>query len=73
VARAPGSVQGRAKSRPQTLEETLEILGASQLEIDESRGDVINETGVRHLKVEVRKNTAFTRLIDRLTERMTKP
>jgi hypothetical protein len=70
--RAAGRVQARAKSRPQTLEETLEILGASQLEIDRDRGELVNETGVRHLKVQVRKNTPFTRLLDRLTERITK-
>lgn len=70
AARPAGRTTGRAKNRPETLEETLEILGASALEIDNGRGELINETGVRHLKVEVRKETAFTRLLDRLSERI---
>ncbi|MGH8310203.1 MAG: hypothetical protein ACRETX_10480 [Steroidobacteraceae bacterium] len=73
TSRPAGRVQARAKARPQTLEETLEILGASELEIDTGRGELINESGVRHLKVEIRKNTAFSRLLDRLSERVTKP
>jgi hypothetical protein len=62
----------RAKeSRPQkTLEETLEILGASELEIDRGRGEVLNDTGVRHLRVQVSKNTPFAKLLDRLSERV---
>jgi hypothetical protein len=64
--------KGRAKeSRPQkTLEETLEILGASELEIDNGRGETLNDTGVRHLRVQVSKNTPFARLLDRLSERV---
>ena len=49
---------------PKTLEETLEILGASELEIDNGRGEVLNDTGVRHLRVEVQKNTPFAKLLD---------
>ncbi len=64
-----GRVRAREKRSPQTLEETLEILGADQLEIEESRGEVVNDTGVRHLQVEVRKESPFTRLLDRLSER----
>jgi len=62
----------RAKeSRPQkTLEETLEILGASELEIDRDRGATLNDTGVRHLRVQVSKNTPFAKLLDRLSERV---
>jgi hypothetical protein len=62
----------RAKeSRPQkTLEETLEILGASELEIDNGRGETLNDTGVRHLRVQVSKNTPFAKLLDRLSERV---
>ena len=62
----------RAKeSRPQkTLEETLEILGASELEIDSGRGETLNDTGVRHLRVQVSKNTPFAKLLDRLSERV---
>ena len=71
--RGPRTPAGRVKAHdrrsPQTLEETLEILGADQLEIDQGRGERLNDTGVRHIKVEVRKNSPFTRLLDRLSER----
>jgi hypothetical protein len=60
------------RKAPQSLEETLEILGASALEIDNGRGEFINETGVRHISVEVRKNSPFARLMTRLTERVRK-
>lgn len=64
-----GRVRAREKRSPKTLEETLEILGADQLEIDPGRGETLNDTGVRHLKVQVRKDSPFTRLLDRLAER----
>ncbi|HEY5102457.1 MAG TPA: hypothetical protein VII70_06710 [Steroidobacteraceae bacterium] len=66
--------KGRTVERkaPQSLEETLEILGAGGLEIDNGRGEFINETSVRHLSVEVRKNSPFARLVARLTERARK-
>jgi hypothetical protein len=66
---AHGRVRAQDKRAPQTLEETLEILGADQLEIDDGRGETLNDSGVRHLKVEIRKNSPFTRLLDRLAER----
>jgi hypothetical protein len=66
-----GKVRGRDQRRPQSLEETLEILGADQLEIDSGR-ELLNDTGVRHLKMSVQKNTPFTRLLDRLSERLNK-
>ena len=74
--RAPksnGRVRARESRSPQTLEETLEILGAGELEMDNGRGETINETGVRHLRVEVQKNTPFGRLLERLSERVRKP
>ena len=44
--------RARKEQRSQkTLEETLEILGASELEIDNGRGEILNDTGVRHLRV----------------------
>ncbi|MGH8258530.1 MAG: hypothetical protein ACREUG_02440, partial [Steroidobacteraceae bacterium] len=64
-----GRVRAREKRSPQTLEETLEILGADELEIDQGRGDPLNDTGVRHLAVQVRKSSPFTKLLDRLAER----
>ncbi len=72
AGRRPGRVRAREHRSPQTLEETLEILGASQLEIDNGRGETLNDSGVRHLRVEVRKDTPFRRLIDRLSERTKK-
>lgn len=71
--RRGGKVRAREHRSPQTLEETLEILGASQLEIDDGRGESLNESGVRHLRVEVQKNTPFRRLIERLSDRVRKP
>jgi hypothetical protein len=74
--RSPPKVGGRVNARerrgPQTLEETLEILGAGQLEMDDGRGESLNDTGVRHLRVEVQKNTPFSRLLERLSERTKK-
>jgi hypothetical protein len=71
-SRRGGRVRAREQRSPQTLEETLEILGASQLEIDTGNGESLNDTGVRHLRVEVQKNTPFRRLIERLSERVKK-
>ena len=60
------------RKAPYSLEETLEILGAGGLEIDNGRGELINESGVRHISVEVRKDSPFARLVARLTERVRK-
>jgi hypothetical protein len=68
-----GRVRAREARSPQTLEETLEILGAGELEMDNGNGESLNETGVRHLRVEVQKNTPFGRLLERLSERVRKP
>ncbi len=68
-----GRVRAREERRPQTLEETLEILGAGQLEIDNGRGETLNDTGVRHLRVQIQKNTPFSKLLERLSERVRKP
>ena len=67
-----GRVGARERRGPQTLEETLEILGAGELEVDNGRGESLNDTGVRHLRVEVQKNTPFSRLLERLSERTKK-
>ncbi len=77
-AAATRSKKLRAKDRvterkgPYSLEETLEILGAGSLELDNGRGELINETGVHHAHVAVRKNSPFARLVARLTERVRK-
>jgi hypothetical protein len=68
-----GRVRARENRTPQTLEETLEILGAGELEMDNGTGESLNESGVRHLRVEVQKNTPFSRLLERLSERVRKP
>jgi hypothetical protein len=67
-----GRVGARERRGPQTLEETLEILGAGELEVDNGNGESLNDTGVRHLRVEVQKNTPFSRLLERLSERTKK-
>jgi hypothetical protein len=67
-----GRIGARERRGPQTLEETLEILGAGELEVDNGRGETLNDTGVRHLRVEVQKNTPFSRLLERLSERTKK-
>jgi hypothetical protein len=71
--RGGGKVRARERRGPQTLEETLEILGASELTIDTGTGETLNDSGVRHLRVEVHKNSPFSRLLERLSERMKKP
>jgi hypothetical protein len=68
-----GRVRAREARNPQTLEETLEILGAGELEMDNGNGETMNESGVRHLRVEIQKNTPFGRLLERLSERVRKP
>ena len=76
----PAKVRGRgdgkdaAKDRRAvpSLEETLEILGASELTIDNGNGETLNESGVRHLRVEVQKNSPFAKLLERLSERVKK-
>ena len=68
-AKTPGKAKAKEKRGPQSLEETLEILGADQLELDNGR-ELLNDTGVRHLRVSVQKNSAFSRLLDRLSERV---
>jgi hypothetical protein len=70
--RSRGRVGIRERRGGPTLEETLEILGASELSIDSGRGEILNDTGVRHLRVEVQKNSPFSRLLERLSERVKK-
>ena len=70
--KSAGKVSARERRTPQTLEETLEILGANELAIDSGNGESLNDTGVRHLRVEIQKNTPFSRLLERLSERVRK-
>jgi hypothetical protein len=72
--RARGAKVGARERRgAQTLEETLEILGASELTIDTGSNETLNDSGVRHLRVEVKKDSPFSRLLERLSERVRKP
>ena len=64
-------VHARERRAPQTLEETLEILGAHELTIEDRRdeaGDARGSGGARKLE----KSTPFTRLLERLGERVRK-
>lgn len=72
AADASRTVGARERRGPHTLEETLEILGAGQLSIDNGNGTTLNDSGVRHLRVEVQKNSPFSRLLERLSERLKK-
>lgn len=68
-----GRVRASEKRSARSLEETLEILGASNLEIDNGRGELLNDSGIRHLRVEqVQKNSPFSKLLERLTDRVRK-
>jgi hypothetical protein len=71
--RGAGKVGARDKRGVQSLEETLEILGAGELTIDTGNGETLNASGVRHLRVEVQRNSPFSKLLERLSERMKKP
>ena len=71
-ARVPGKVGAGEARGAQSLEETLEILGAGQLAIDNGNGETLNESGVRHLRVEVQKGSPFARLLERLSEKVKK-
>ena len=54
-----------ARLDEETLDQTLEILGANTLEITSDRA---SETGVRHLRVKVdKKGSKFASLIERLS------
>jgi hypothetical protein len=62
-------VNAHEKRAPKTLEETLEILGADQLQIEGSRKKLVSAGAIRHVDMKVQKNSPFSRLLDRLAER----
>jgi hypothetical protein len=64
-SKGPARRDAHAQVDEETLDQTLEILGANSLEItNDSSGD----TGVRHLRVKVdKKGSKFASLIDRLS------
>lgn len=72
-ARPRPAPRKKARTLEESLEQTLEILGAGDLEIDRGRGELLNDTGVRHLSVKVDKRTStFSKLLDRLSDRVGK-
>ncbi len=68
ASRAGGKINARERRAPQTLEETLEILGAHQLTIDESKQGGTGTGPARKAE----KSAPFTRLLERLGERVRK-
>jgi hypothetical protein len=63
--KGPAKRDAHAQVDEETLDQTLEILGAHTLEIT---NDSSNDTGVRHLRVKVdKKGSKFASLIDRLS------
>jgi hypothetical protein len=65
------AMAARAKPKAMTLEETLEILGAGQLKMDDGRRPLINNDS-RGAAAEASKNktSRFGRLLERLSERL---
>jgi hypothetical protein len=61
-------VNAHEKRAPKTLEETLEILGADELQIEGAKKKAVGGT-VKHQDTKVQKNSPFSRLLDRLAER----
>ena len=66
-------VSKRPQKRELSLEETLEILGASELQVDNGRGELINDSSRRSAKRAPQtapNGSRFGRLINRLAERL---
>ena len=57
-------------NRPLSLEETLEILGAGELQVDNGRGERLNDASTRDRKSATPSGSRFGRLINRLAERL---
>jgi hypothetical protein len=70
AAAAPARRPGRPRGMPKSLEETLEILGASQLTIDPGKTETILNGASRPQPD--RRTTVFSKLLDRLSEKMKK-
>ena len=70
---APGGKPGGKRptaSRPLSLEETLEILGAGDLQIDNGRRELLNDSAQHDRKTPAPRGSRFSRLINRLAERL---
>ena len=73
ASRAPASTNrrpNRPRGAPQSLEETLEILGASQLSIDSGRGERVVLDG--RPRAGDSPTSTFAKLLDRLGEKLRK-
>ena len=57
-------------NRPLSLEETLEILGAGELQVDNGRGELLNDASHRDRKKAAPAVSRFGRLINRLADRL---
>jgi hypothetical protein len=70
--RTQSAASGHARTKPMTLEETLEILGAGELKMDDGRAPLINDQAVAapRPKPARNKSSRLGRLFERLSERM---
>jgi hypothetical protein len=66
----PAPKPERKRPRPLSLEETLEILGAGDLSLEKSRGELMNDKSRRERKQAAPSSSKFGRLINRLAERL---
>ena len=57
-------------NRPLSLEETLEILGAGELQVDNGRGELLNDGSRLDRKKPAPGGSRFSRLINRLADRL---
>ena len=67
---APAAKSGGKRPRALSLEETLEILGAGELQIDNGRGELMNDKARSDRKQAAPSSSRFGRLINRLAERL---
>jgi hypothetical protein len=69
--RPPGQVHARTRARPMTMEETLEILGAGALQVDEGRDTAGHDPGTSRPGADGKaKASRLSRLIERLSDRL---
>jgi hypothetical protein len=66
----PVSKRVRQSGPPLSLEETLEILGAGELQVDNGRGELMNDASRHDRKGAPKRSSRFGRLISRLAERL---
>ena len=67
---APAAKPGGKRPRALSLEETLEILGAGELQIDNGHGELMNDKARNDRKQAAPTSSRFGRLINRLAERL---